>query len=158
FLLGVGSGVLSEVPCNLNVQPLDVDPDKALAMALEVAYVAAGTRTLLGNAGLPSDTTFQQFRDATMQVAEELAAEGTLPSDTPTKVALAWAAVGLPPRGGAPTIAAPANNTTDVVYPWTTLVWPTAGEVRQTGAGWAFPIVDGSLPGPTASAEPGSSN
>ena len=112
------------------MQPLDADLDKALAMALEVAYAAAGTRTALGGAGLPSDVTFQQFRDATMQVAEELASEGTLPSDAPAKIALAWAAVGLPPRGGAPTIAAPANNKTDVVYPWTTFVWPTSRRGR----------------------------
>ena len=146
YLLGVGSSGLARIPCDLEVRPLDADPDRAFRIALNVAYVAAGTRTALGGAGLPTAGTFAQFRDATMQVAEELVAEGTLSADNAAKIGIAWSAVGLPPAGGGLTTAEPANQETGA-YPWATFVWPTAGDDGQTGSNWDFQLGVGDLAG-----------
>jgi choice-of-anchor A domain-containing protein len=144
YLLGVGSAALQAVPCNLQVQPLAADPDTAFRVALNVVYLAAGTRTSVGSKDLPQSGTFAQFRDATMQVAEEMAAEGTLSADAVKQIALAWTAVGLPPAG-VPTTAQPANNLAQAVYPWADFTWPIAGQDGQTGGSWDFQIGDGDL-------------
>ena len=137
YLLGVGPVPGQAVPCKIKVTPLDPDPNKSLAMVVNIALLAVGTRTGLAPDGLSAFANFPDFRDATLQVAEELVAQGTIPADAVAKIEIAWAAVGLPPLSLHSTASAPSN--TPNIYPWTTFSWPLDGE-GQKATSWDFQI------------------
>jgi choice-of-anchor A domain-containing protein len=150
YLLAIGSGQLS-VPCGIKVDALDsADVDGSLRTVLNIALRAIGTRSGLTNLGLSSYATFADFRDATLQVAQEMVDEGTLPITALQKVELAWAAVGLPPSSFHSDVASPAN--VSGAYPWAKFTWPLDGDGQSAtalGNSWDFQITTSTFDNPT---------
>ena len=148
YILGMGIASAAN-RCRLTVDALAPgDPDTSLSMALKIALIALSSRTALSSAGLTAEATFVDFRDATLQVTQELIGQAVLPADALAKVELAWAAVGLPPLASQSAVAAPANGSD--VYPWTTFKWPLIGDGLNANAGalsWDFQLTNGTFEG-----------
>ena len=148
YLLGAGSAALASVPCSLTIDPLDPDLDTSLRLTLRIALLALGTRTGPLSTGVGPQVTFAEFRDATLQVAEEMVAEGTLTADALPKIEAAWAAVGLPASTSHSTKASPGGaadaSGSAGVYPWVTFTWPSAGD-GQAAYSWDFQLANGSF-------------
>ena len=151
YLVAMGTGGLTDVPCGLTFGPLVPDPDTALRMVLNIALTAVSTRTGLTSGGLISTANFADFRDATLQVADELSQSGAIPANALHQVELAWDAVGLPPLTShpdpdAPVVAAPANLAG--AYPWATCTWPLVGDGQSAGS-WDFQLTTSTFDNPT---------
>ncbi len=150
YLLAMGTGGLTDVPCGLTFGPLDPNPDTALRIVLDVALTAVSTRTGLTSGGLISTATFADFRDATLQVASEMVDAGTLSAAMLSKIELAWDAVGLPPLTSHPDAAAPVVAPANLAgaYPWATFTWPDVGNGQSAGS-WDFQLTTATFDTPT---------
>lgn len=148
YLLAFGTAASPAAnPCGISFDPLDPNPDVAMKMVLNIAYLAAGTR--LGPSASSSQMpTFADLRDQTLSVTRDLVENQTLPADALHKLELAWYAVGVGPDAVAnsDTVSATfAVNPPDdgmAIYPWVTFEWPASGN-GQDATSWDFQIADG---------------
>jgi choice-of-anchor A domain-containing protein len=139
YLLASGTQGLADVPCGLTLDPIAADPAVGLKLAFNLALNA---QRRMGATPIDFYASFADLRDYTLQTAQELALAGTISSGDAEKVALAWAAMGLPPQstGSSSAEVSPVDGAQNV-YPWTQFEWPVNG-LGQTATSWDFQLAD----------------